>query len=190
MNSPIPEKNSAAKILMASAAALLAATALLVTIVLPAEYGWDPLGSGAALGLTELSESEHNPLIEQSESWHSDSITFKLAPFEAVEYKYALNTGAVVLFNWQSDGELLYDMHAEPEGAAPGYAETFSKSRASSGTGSYSAPFNGIHGWFWQNRGQQEVTLTLQTQGYFSESIEMRDGREFRYTSEAQVPQP
>ncbi|MFT4613813.1 MAG: hypothetical protein ACI9NT_000954 [Bacteroidia bacterium] len=185
-----PDKKSAATILAASGTALLAAAALLVTIVLPAEYGWDPLGTGAALGLTELSESEHNPLIAQSQPWHSDSITFQLAPYEAVEYKYGLNTGAVILFNWQSDGELLYDMHAEPEGAAPGYAETFSKSRASSGTGSYSAPFNGIHGWYWQNRGRQEVTLTLQTQGYFSESIEMRDGREFRYTLEVQKLQP
>lgn len=190
MNSPIHEKSSAAKILTASSAALLAATGLLVTIVLPAEYGWDPLGTGAALGLIELSASEQNPLIQQAESWHSDSITFQLAPYEAVEYKYGLNTGAVILFNWQADGELLYDMHAEPEGAAPGYAETFSKSRASSDTGSYSAPFNGIHGWYWQNRGRQEVKLTLQTQGYYSESIEMRDGREFRYTLETQELQP
>ena len=47
--------------LVATLAALLVAIALLVTIVLPAEYGWDPLGSGAALGLLS-GEEPHSDL--------------------------------------------------------------------------------------------------------------------------------
>lgn len=174
----------ARKILAASAAALLIAALLLVTVVLPAEYGWDPLGTGEALGVTDLAEATDSPLTKQGDVWRSDKITFQLAPFEAVEYKYRLSNGATLLFNWQADGELLYDMHAEPDGVAPGYAQSFSKNRANESSGSYTAPFGGIHGWFWQNRGQEDVSLTLETRGFYSEAIEMKDGREFEYVPE------
>ena len=169
------------RILGASALALAAAGALLVTLVLPAEYGWDPLGTGEALGLTGLADSRVSPLSRQPARWRSDRIEFELAPFEAVEYKYRLEAGDTLLFSWSSESEVLYDLHAEPDGAAPGYADSFAKSRGSTDAGSYTAPFSGIHGWFWQNRGQAPVTVRLETEGYYTEAVEMRDGCEFRY---------
>jgi hypothetical protein len=47
------------KLLIGSAAALAVAAAGLVVFVLPAEFGIDPTGAGAALGLTKLSEPEN-----------------------------------------------------------------------------------------------------------------------------------
>jgi hypothetical protein len=172
---------SGRQIVIASGGALLLAATLLLTLVLPAEYGWDPLGTGKALGLLEMSAAGNSPLSLRSDQWHSDTIEFQLAPFEAVEYKYQLEDGATLLFEWRANDELLYDMHAEPEGAAPGYAQSFAKSRARESGGSYTAPFSGIHGWFWQNRTQQDITLTLQTHGFYQEAVEMRGGREFHY---------
>jgi hypothetical protein len=177
MNST-PERRT---VLLASGGALLLALALLLTAILPAEYGWDPLGTGAALDLLGLAGGETSSLIEQPEVWRDDRIEFKLAPFEAVEYKYRLAADATILFQWSADSEVLYDMHAEPDGAAPGYAQSFSKKRDISSGGSYTAPFAGIHGWYWQNRGQQDVTVTLQTSGFYREAVEMRDGHEFQY---------
>ena len=49
---------STAQLLKASAIALLCALTILVTAVLPAEYGKDPTGIGAALGLTALYSAE------------------------------------------------------------------------------------------------------------------------------------
>src|SRR5215210_4257140 len=43
------------------------AAALLVTVVLPAEYGIDPTGAGRALGLTEMGEIK-TQLHEEAES--------------------------------------------------------------------------------------------------------------------------
>lgn len=172
---------SAARIIAASAAALALAALLLVTLILPAEYGWDPLGSGAALGLLDLAGSEDSPLRAQDAPWTRDEISFRLAPFEAVEYKYRMRAGAVLLFDWQAQGEVVYDLHAEPDGAAPGFARSFDRSRAAGAAGSYSAPFDGIHGWFWQNRGDREITLRLRSSGYFSAATEFRDGRSFHY---------
>ena len=44
---------------------VIVALLLLVTLVLPAEYDIDPLGTGAALGLTGLSRSGPGALVEQ-----------------------------------------------------------------------------------------------------------------------------
>jgi hypothetical protein len=51
---PPPSRRTIVK---ATVIALAVALVLLVTIVLPAEYGIDPLGSGSALGLNGLAET-------------------------------------------------------------------------------------------------------------------------------------
>jgi hypothetical protein len=45
------------RLAVAAGAALLGAGLILVMIVLPAEYGVDPLGTGARLGLTALGDT-------------------------------------------------------------------------------------------------------------------------------------
>jgi hypothetical protein len=168
------------QIVVASLAAAAGAVVLLVAVVLPAEYGWDPLGTGKAMGLLGLSEGQQRALDQQATAWQSDVIEFPLQPFESVEYKYRLEQGASLLYAWQAEGDVFYEMHAEPDGAAPGYAETFAKTDAAADQGSYTAPYGGIHGWFWQNRGQQPVTIKLQADGYFSYSVRMADGHVYR----------
>jgi hypothetical protein len=97
-----------------------------------------------------------------------------------VEYKYRLAEGQAMLFSWRADGELVVDMHSEPDDAAPGYAESFLQSRSTVSQGSFKAPFDGIHGWFFQNRGSDTVTVTLETRGYSPYAVEFSEGREIR----------
>jgi hypothetical protein len=174
------------KIFAASILASLLAAAVLITVVLPAEYGGDPTGSGAALGLLVLAAEEHDQLQQQSFPWRSDSIEFPLLPFESVEYKYRLKAGAVLLYDWRSEQPVLFELHAEPEGAVAGYAERFAKDTSSHRSGVYTAAYNGIHGWFWQNRSKQEVTIRLRSAGFFSYSLELRDGHSYQHSFDAE----
>jgi hypothetical protein len=171
------QTSEARRIILASSGAALVAAILLTAVILPSEYGWDPLGSGKALGLMELAGKDQTPLRAQGTSPYSDSIAFALAPYESVEYKYRLEAGDTMVFEWRASEEVLVDMHAEPDGAAPGYAQTFNKTRTTHGNGSYRAAFDGIHGWYWQNRTQKDVIVTLEAQGFFTESLEMGNGR-------------
>jgi hypothetical protein len=57
----IPKAPSLAKILVATVVALIVAAIVLVVAILPAEYGIDPLGTGKALGLTELAKAGEQP---------------------------------------------------------------------------------------------------------------------------------
>jgi len=57
LNSSIPgELPSRRKLIRSTVLAAVVASTLLVTVVLPAEYGVDPTGSGRMLGLTEMGE--------------------------------------------------------------------------------------------------------------------------------------
>lgn len=71
-NSDIPsraELPTSKQLLRSTIIAILAAGAILVTIVLPAEYGIDPTGVGRALGLAEMGEIK-TQLAEEAERDH------------------------------------------------------------------------------------------------------------------------
>ena len=68
-----------------------------------------------------------------------------------------------------------------PDGAPKEFAETFDKQDdRMSDHGTYTAPFPGIHGWYWQNKTGQPVTFKMTTTGFYSESQEFRKGQPVR----------
>jgi hypothetical protein len=58
---PQADVPSLKKLLAATGIALLVAAAILIAVVLPAEYGIDPLGTGRALRLTDLARATEQP---------------------------------------------------------------------------------------------------------------------------------
>jgi hypothetical protein len=166
---------SVRKILLATAAAALAAAVILITAVLPAEYGIDPLGTGQLLGLTDLAGASSGAIKRQDAAYKTNTASFDLGPYEFVEFKYRLEQGATMVYSWDATGPVIYDMHSEPDGAPAGYAESFDKAQSPAAHGSYTAPFSGIHGWFWENPNSKLVTITLTTAGFYSSAQEFRD---------------
>ena len=164
------------KLLMATGAAALAAVVVLVTAVLPAEYGIDPLGTGKLLGLSALSDVKAVALDRQDRQYKVDSVEFVLRPYEFIEYKYRLARGASMMFSWQASGNVDYELHSEPDGAPAGYAESFDKQQKNEGHGVFVAPFPGIHGWYWENRDATPVTVRLSTAGFYTAATEFFNG--------------
>ena len=92
-----------------------------------------------------------------------------------MEYKYRLNKGQALLYSWKATGPVNYELHAEPDGAPRGYAESYEKKNAQAGaSGTLTAPLSGIHGWYWENPGDAEVTVTLSAAGFYNMSHEFR----------------
>jgi hypothetical protein len=182
------------RIALAAGAALLLAGLILVVAVLPAEYGVDPLGIGARLGLTELNATAKNierfqasavaaagagqpTIVARDRELQQETVDFKVAGGSFIEYKYRLDKGEALLFNWKASHPVNYDFHAEPDGAPRGFAESYEKGNATNQAGgTFTAPFAGIHGWYWQNPGSQEVTVTLTTAGFYTVAHEFRAG--------------
>jgi len=178
------EPPSPKNIIIASALAGVVALLVLLAAILPAEYGIDPLGTGELLGLTALSRDQ-NPFDEQAEIHRSDFVEFVLEPFQSVEYKYLLDLDAPMVFSWVADGDLYYDMHAEPAGLGEDYAESFEQGVAARQMGSFHAPFTGIHGWFWENRSLNTVLVRLYSAGFYQYSTVFRDRGTFDRTMDS-----
>jgi len=156
--------------------ALALAAAVLLTVVLPAEYGLDYLGAGRALGLAAMGEQRPGVLASRPGQYHVDRQRFTLGAYQAVEYKYRLEPGDTMVFSWQATVPVIVDMHSQPDGAPEGYAESFSRGTMADANGTYTAPFGGIHGWYWENPGREEVTISLETAGFYSHALEFSGG--------------
>jgi hypothetical protein len=181
-------------IAVAAGSALLVAGLTLVAVVLPAEYAVDPLGTGAKLGLLDLGMtgrqvealstaaatrgSNQTPtIVRQERDFKEETVAFTLAPREAIEYKYRLDKGKALLYTWTATAPVNYELHAEPDGAPRGYAESYEKAQQQSrAAGTLTAPFSGIHGWYWENTASQPAIVTLKTAGFYTLAHEFRSG--------------
>ena len=193
----LEELPTSAQLIRSTVVAAVSAAAILVTVVLPAEYGIDPTGVGRVLGLAEMGEikqqlaeeAEQDELIhgggDQSslldgilglfvgaahaqEAW-ADTVTFTLAPDASTEVKLVMAEGDVAEFAWVAEGgRINFDLHAHGAGQSIDYDRGRG---ATSGEGSIAAPFPGEHGWFWRNRDDADVTVTLQLKGAYSEVL-------------------
>jgi hypothetical protein len=178
--------------------ALVVAVALLVAIVLPSEYAIDPLGSGRWLGLTAIASPAVSPVEELRPAgaalkpiakgpmgeypgdFKLDVYEITLQPYEYVEYKYHLEQGATLLYSWKAGAALVQDFHGEREGGATksGPAEeSFDKEDRREATGSFTAPFTGIHGWYWENPSGTPITIRLTSSGFYGSAVEIRSDR-------------
>ena len=174
------------------AGAFVVALVLFVAFVLPSEHGRDPLGTGRLLGLTGLymPDGVFGPVVESEEgNWPMrDGRSFPLAPFESVELKYDLAEGDGMVFCWAATGEVLFDLHAEPDGGTIDDARSFAAGRGLRQGGTYIAPFDGIHGWFWENRGGESVTVHLVASGMMAGATRYHDNDAARVAFQPPAP--
>ena len=191
VNASTTETPARERIALNAGVALLAAGLLLVVAVLPAEYGVDPLGIGRRLGLTAMNDVKKEvdafqasrassapgtaTVVPQPRDYQNETVAFTLVPGGTVEYKYRLDKGQALLYSWKATGRVNCEFHAEPDGAPRGYAESYEKRDAEdAASGTLTAPFSGIHGWYWENTGSTDVTVTLSAAGFYTMSHEFR----------------
>jgi hypothetical protein len=183
------EAPSKRAIVKATVIALAAALVILFTAVLPAEYGIDPLKTGAALHLTDLSKASATKsapvavaaaapapvaagvYTAQPSLYKVDTEDLSLMPGEGVEIKYHMQRGAGMVYAWKANGKIRFEFHGEPDQKPnKDYYESYElddKTGKDHSYGSFTAPSTGIHGWFWENKGDKEVRIHLTTAGFY-----------------------
>ncbi|SBV31843.1 conserved protein of unknown function [uncultured Sphingopyxis sp.] len=194
---PRPEDlPTSGQLIRATAFAAVAAGAILVAVILPSEYAIDPTGVGRTLGLTQMGEiklqlaeeaardaameaaapatvaastpTAPQPADTKSAATRTDTTKVTLAPGQGAEIKAVMAKGASVKFAWSVEGgHVNFDTHAD----APGVAyHGYGKGKESTGeSGTLVAAFDGKHGWFWRNRSGVPVTITLRTDGAYTD---------------------
>ena len=194
----LDELPSSAQLIRSTAIAAASAVAILVTVVLPAEYNIDPTGIGGVLGLSEMGEIK-TQLAEEAEA-------DRLLEIEAEEQSSLMNDifGLFVGTAYAQEAEIWRDettftlapgdsaewklvmeegqtveyrmlvdggrVNFDMHGHGGGNSVTYEKGRGSTGDeGEIIAAFDGEHGWFWRNRDSQPATVTVQVRGEYTE---------------------
>jgi hypothetical protein len=174
-------------LLQASLIALVIAATVLVSFILPVEYNIDPTGLGTKLGLTALANTDSTINTNAGDEAKESGLTTPLNVAEntnidatdimhiivpanrGIEYKFAMQQFKKMTYQWQTDGTpLFFDLHGEPEGDTSGYYESYAITTADEMKGSFTTPFAGIHGWYWKNTSDQEVTIKLTVSGEYT----------------------
>lgn len=180
---------STTKLIKSTVLAIVLAAIILVTTVLPAEYGIDPSGVGSLLGLTPMGEIKEELAQEVSNEilqlrTYDDSISddpngpninevknqkgvmaITLQPKEGRELKLYMNNNDHVTYSWWTDGqEINYDAHTDSK-----EYHNYTKGVKAQDEGTLTAIYDGRHGWWWKNRTDSPITITLKVEGNFSD---------------------
>ena len=200
-NTNIPsdrEVPSTAKLIKSTVLAAATAGVLLVTVVMPSEYGIDPTGVGNALGLKRMGEikaslaeeaaadaakdaqvAETSAVVEETApsmqaspentTMQSHENSFTLAPNEGTEIKVTMAKGAKVDYVWETNGSKAnFDVHGDSKIHKIDY-HPYYKGADVKRKGTLEAAFDGNHGWFWRNRTNEPLTITIKTNGEYTE---------------------
>jgi len=194
----LEELPSSAQLIRSTAIAAASAVAILVTVVLPAEYNIDPTRIGGVLGLAEMGEiksqlaeeAEADRLLEleaeEQSSLMNDIFGLFVGAAHAQEVEvwrdettFTLAPGdsaewKLVMEEGQTvEYRMLVDggrVNFDMHGHGGGQSVTYEKGRGSTGDeGEIIAAFDGEHGWFWRNRDSQPATVTVQVRGEYTE---------------------
>jgi hypothetical protein len=71
-------------------------------------------------------------------------------------------------YSWRATAPVDFDFHTEVAGR-PNASDTFERGEAVEGNGFYMAPYDGIHGWYWENLNDTDVIISLEAVGFFLE---------------------
>jgi len=180
-------ETSPATLVKASAGAAAAAALVFTLFVLPAETGIDPTGMGGAIGLTRMANAAEtvapapapatatNSLtqgtIAKATLLRSDEMTVVLAPHRGTEVKAHMKKGDSLVFRWETKGgPVKLDMHGEPPNPAENeFTSYWQEKEIQEAQGTFTAPFDGTHGWYWRNNGDTPVTVTVRTSGFYKD---------------------
>lgn len=157
------EAEADAKAQAAAPAVVTAEVPPVVTPVVPPETAPEP--TEPVVKTQPNVDPSTEPRVEPSSK--TDEVSFTLKPGQGAEIKLVMKAGAQANYSWTANGAIVnYDTHGNGNGRSISYE----KGRGvPTDEGVLEAAFDGSHGWFWRNRTDSDVTVTLKTSGDYSE---------------------
>lgn len=124
-------------------------------------------GNDWTLALTvEAYRFDHDGLNGSKE--REDRVRLEIPAGTGLEYKFDLDEGAPLDYAWNTTGaNLYYDFHGERRNDTSGAFSSHKSGVLARDEGFFTAPFDGTHGWFWENRNTEPVTVELVTSGVY-----------------------
>lgn len=178
------------RIVLLTASAAAVAALIFTGGVLPAEYHRDPIGLGRLTGIDRLWAPEEKVVSAAGDAaapasrsypvaFRTDVIDIPLHSGEDpaggadVEYKVHLKKGGSYIYSWSVGGidnpeEFYTEFHGHTVEAGKAMTVAFyRKATGTSDNGVLTAPFDGVHGWLFQNQSIKPVTVHLRLAGFY-----------------------
>jgi hypothetical protein len=128
----------------------------------------EELGSGPNV---PTPKEVYNPAPSKQFEQRQDIVTIRVPAGKGLEYKMNVLKYGQVKYEWVTDkGVLYFDFHGDPKQANPGkdeYYDSYTAAYSNNMIGTFLAPFEGRHGWYFKNKTDKEIVVNLRIQGQY-----------------------
>ena len=110
----------------------------------------------------------------QPAKWRTDTVNVPVPPGKGLEYKLTMKKGEGLVYNISygtlADArQMVTEFHGHtPQVGGVGDLMFYSKTGGSPQSGSFTAPWDGIHGWYLKNDSPSEVVVRLELAGFYA----------------------
>lgn len=111
-----------------------------------------------------------NPAPTKQYESRKDSINVTVPAGKGIEYKIAVLKYGQVKYAWKTNqGILFLDMHGDVKSAdtKSGYFESYTVANSNNMAGSFIAPYEGKHGWYFKNKSNADIEVTINLTGEY-----------------------
>lgn len=119
-----------------------------------------------------MPKEAQNPPPASQYAERQDSLTVRVPAGKGIEYKVKVLKFGSLKYEWTTDQGVLYsDFHGEVKEATPPKEEFFlSYTIAYSNNliGTFLAPYEGRHGWYFKNRTEKDIVVSLRLSGQYA----------------------
>ncbi len=126
---------------------------------------------GSAPNVPKPIEANNPPPSEQFTE-QNDTINVTVPAGKGIEYKFkALKYGSIK-YEWSTanDAIVYIDFHGEVKQEKPPknvFYESYTLAYSNNMAGTFTAPFEGKHGWYFRNNNKEDITITIRLKGQY-----------------------
>jgi len=128
--------------------------------------------AGSGPNVTRPVEADY-PAPEKQLSSREDETEVVVPAGEGIEFKINMLKYGKMKYEWTTtNGEILYfDFHGEvkqEQEVTEVYFESYTIANSNNMVGTFLAPYEGRHGWFFRNTGNEDVVVNLRLKGQYA----------------------
>jgi hypothetical protein len=108
---------------------------------------------------------------DHASRFRTDTVDIRVAPAgdpgggDKLEFKVQMSEDAPLVYAWNADGG--DNFYHEFHGHTGNIVSFYKKAEGDASQGEFTAPFDGIHGWYFENRSSEPVLVRLRMGGFY-----------------------